>query len=121
ARLNGWQRLWFVGSICFGLWLGQTLLVDANKHKQWDHRRSLERDFANPVCRDYQTHPMDALRKPAFNEACYHIYVSRQYDSTVSYTLGVYDRNSVKRYLMLLGFGIVGWLTVSWLVYFVGW
>jgi hypothetical protein len=95
ARLNGWQRLWFVGSICLGLWLIGWWPLPGEKAHDWDYRRSIERDFANPACQDYQVRPISELREPDFvDQACWHIYNSRRFDDTrtVPYTLAVYDR-----------------------------
>jgi hypothetical protein len=128
ARLNGWQRLWFVGSICLGLWLiGWWPVKRAAELYDWDYRWSIEKDFANPACQDYQVRPTSALREPASDQACWHIYLSRKYDDTrtVPYTLAVYERESYARwrnnYLGGLGIGIVGTVTLSALVYFAGW
>jgi hypothetical protein len=102
ARLNGWQRLWFVGSICLGLWLigWWPLTTSAPSSADWDYRWSIERDFANPACQDYQVRPISELRDPDVGQPCYHIYFSRRFDEsrTVTYTLAVYERNSRARW-----------------------
>ena len=58
-------------------------------------------------------------------KACWHIYTSRQSDSTVPYTLEAYksDRAAWHRdqYLWALGIGIAGAAIASGLVYFLGW
>jgi hypothetical protein len=93
----------------------------------WDYRWSIEKDFANPACQDYQVRPISELREPASDQACWHIYLSRKYDDTrtVPYTLAVYDRKSHaywrNYYLQGLGIGIIGTVTLSALVYFAGW
>jgi hypothetical protein len=130
ARLNGWQRLWLVGSICLGLWfIGWWPLTQAGEQhfQSWDYRRAIEKDFADSGCRDYQLRPIDALREPSFDQGCWHIYTSRKYDDTrtVPYTLAAYDRNRDAHwrnvYLTSLSIGTVGAVIVSALVYFVGW
>jgi hypothetical protein len=130
ARLNGWQRLWLVGTICLGLWfIGWWPLMQAGEQhfRSWDYRQTIEKEFANPACRDYQVLPTAALREPAYGQACYHIYLSRKYDDTgtVPYTLAVYDGNRDTHwrnvYLAGLGIGVVGTVTLSALVYLVGW
>ena len=59
-RLNGWQRLWLVGTVCLGLWLvGWWPLQLAGKTHDYyfGYRWELEKDFQNPQCRAYQTAP----------------------------------------------------------------
>src|SRR5262245_51450553 len=130
ARLNGWQRLWFVGTICLALWfVGWRPLVQADEQQfhSWDFRHAIEREFTNPACRDYQVQPMSALREPGYDQGCWAIYNSRKYDATgtVPYTLAVYDRNRDAQwrnvYLANLGIGAVITVTLSALVYVVGW
>jgi hypothetical protein len=55
-RLNGWQRLWLVGTVCLGLWLvGWWPLQLAGKTHDYyfSYRWELEKDFQNPQCRAY--------------------------------------------------------------------
>jgi hypothetical protein len=82
-RLNGWQRLWLVGTVCLGLWLMglEPLKWAAENDSQRSYRRALEKDFRNPQCRPYQTE----------GGACWHIYTSRQYNAEVPYTLETYN------------------------------
>ena len=65
------------------------------------------------------------LKEPKYSEACYHIYSSRQSDSTIPYTLEAYNSNRAawlrNEYLMALGVGAAGTALVSGLVYFLGW
>jgi hypothetical protein len=130
ARLNGWQRLWLVGSICLGLWFigWWPLTVAGEQHYQsWDYRIAIEKEFTNPGCRDYQERPINALHEPGLGQDCYYIYFSRRYGDTrtVPYTLAAYDRNRDAQwrnaYLIGLFFGSAGTVIVSALVYFVGW
>ena len=63
-RLNGWQRLWLVGTVCLGLWLvGWWPLQLAGKTHDYyfGYRWELEKDFQNPQCRAYQTAPLGTL------------------------------------------------------------
>lgn len=68
---------------------------------------------------------MGKLREPGYSESCYHIFLSRKYDSTIPYTLEAYKSdNSAKswaQYLAALGIGATGTAIVSGLVYFFGW
>ena len=59
-RLNGWQRLWLVGTVCLGLWLAGwwPLQLAGKTHDYYFlYRWELEKDFQNPQCRAYQTAP----------------------------------------------------------------
>src|SRR5262245_4622007 len=112
ARLNGWQRLWFVGSICAGLWLiGWWPLSAAGEQRagSWNYRSAIVKDFANPACQDYQVRPIRDLREPGWDQGCWYIYTSRKYDDTVPYTLAAYDRERDAHwrdvYLSVLGLG----------------
>jgi hypothetical protein len=130
SRLNGWQRLWLVGTVCLGLWLigwwPLTVGGDA-RSGNWDYRRSIEKDFSNPACKDYQVRPLHTLREPAYDTGCWHIYTSRKYDdsATVPFTLEVYDRRQDEHwrnvYLTGLGLGTAATIVVSGLLYLIGW
>jgi hypothetical protein len=128
-RLNGWQRLWLVGTVCLGLWfMGWLPLQDAGKTYDFHHysfRRELERDFRNPQCRAYQTAPLDTLSKPPWGDPCYQIFFSRELDETVPYTLQAYDRRADARwretYLGTLVFGTIVTVLLSAFIYLCGW
>ena len=80
-QLNGWQRLWLVGTVCLGLWLvGWWPLQLAGKTHDYyfSYRWELEKDFQNPQCRAYQTAPLGTLSKPPFGEPCSQISFNRQ-------------------------------------------
>jgi hypothetical protein len=103
-RLNGWQRLWFViaaGSVAYGGVVAPFTTCSGSHLSSFDYRRGLQRDLQNPDCRPYQTGELSKLREPAYDEGggCYHLYLSRRYDSTnsVPYTLDVYDQASSRR------------------------
>ena len=95
-RLNGWQRLWLVGTVCLGLWLvGWWPLQLAGKTHDYyfGYRWELEKDFQNPQCRAYQTAPIGSLTQPPLGEPCSYIAFRRRFDdATVPYTLESYDR-----------------------------
>ena len=100
-RLNGWQRLWLVGTVCLGLWLvGWWPLQSIGAERgssSWYDRQAIERDFSNPLCRAYQVGPISALSEPPadnYGGTCWHIYKSRrsQENAEVPYTLETYDR-----------------------------
>src|SRR5262245_46023910 len=121
-EFNGWQRLWLVGTVCLGLWLVVWWpLQQAGKIyvgvASWDYRWELEKDFQNSQCKPYQTAPLSTLSKPAFREACYEIYFSRQHDETVPYTLEAYDRRVSawwrRSYLEALAVGTIGTILLS--------
>ena len=130
-RLNGWQRLWLVGTVCLGLWLvGWWPLQLAGKTHDYyfSYRWELEKDFQNPQCRAYQ--PLDTLSKPPFGAPCFHLSVSRRFDSApVPYTLETYDRHASAQwresYLQALALGAVATGLLSAFVYLrgliVGW
>ena len=67
-RLNGWQRLWLVGTVCLGLWLvgwwPLQLIGTERDSSSWYDRQAIERDFSNPLCRAYQVGPISALSEP---------------------------------------------------------
>ena len=127
-RLNGWQRLWLVGTVCLGLWLvGWWPLQLAGKTHEFyfSFRWELEKDFQNPRCRAYQTAPLGTLSKPPFGEPCYHISFTRQFDdATVPYTLENFDRHASVQwreiYLQALALGAVATGLLSAFVYLCG-
>jgi hypothetical protein len=129
-KLNGWQRLWLVGTVCLGLWLmGWWPLETAGdvSISNFSYRRDIEKDLRNPQCGAYQVAPISTLREPSVLEegSCWHIYTSRKYEKTdeVPYTLEVYDRNAraLSRNIYFQGLGLGAGLTIffSAVVYFV--
>lgn len=127
-RLNGWRRLWLAASAGLAIWLVVVWPLQSlsSMHaSRYSYDRDIEKDFANPQCRAYQTEPLGKLREPGYSEGCWHIYTSRQYDKTVPYTLEAHKSrnaaNSREQYLIALGMGTVGTVFVSGLVYFFGW
>ena len=49
-RLNGWQRLWLVGTVCLGLWLVgwwplQSIGKEQGLASSWYDRQAIEKDF----------------------------------------------------------------------------
>ena len=127
-RLNGWQRLWLVGTVCLGLWLvGWWPLQLAGKTHDYyfSYRWELEKDFQNPQCRAYQTAPIGSLTQPPLGEPCSYIAFRRRFDdATVPYTLEAYERHGSAQwresYLQALALGAVATGLLSAFVYFCG-
>jgi hypothetical protein len=132
-RLNGWQRLWLVGTVCLGLWLigwWPLQLIGAERDSSsWYDRQAIERDFSNPLCRAYQVGPISALSEPPadnYGGTCWHIYKSRQSqkNAEVPYTLETYDRQRspwwLKPYFAALALGALATGILSALVYLCG-
>ena len=132
-RLNGWQRLWLVGTVCLGLWLvGWWPLQSIGAERgssSWYDRQAIERDFSNPLCRPYQVGPISALSEPPadnYGGTCWHIYKSRrsQENAEVPYTLETYDRQRsawwLKPYFAAVAFGAVATGLLSAFVYLCG-
>jgi hypothetical protein len=141
-RLNGWQRLWLVGTACLGLWLTGWLplqaahrlmdwwpLLEAPPISSFDYRLGIEKDFRNPQCRAYQVSPISTLRRPPSEEggSCWHIYTSRKSGAAgeVPYTLEVYDRDRDAWwwtvYFETLNAGICATILLSACGWIVGW
>jgi hypothetical protein len=125
-RLNGWRRLWLVATGALAVWLVVVWPLDALKGDgRYSFDRGIEKEFESGQCRTYQTAALSTLKQPRIDEGCYYIYLSRQYDSTVPYTLEAYNRknsaDSRDAYLVALGIGAAGTAIASGLVYFLGW
>lgn len=104
-------RLWLVASAGLAVWFVVVWPLQVLKDTE-DGRYSYERcekDFANGQCRPYQTAPLGTLQEPAYGQPCYHIYLSRKYDSTVPYTPEARNSSNSAQD------------RVSGLVYFFGW
>ena len=132
-RLNGWQRLWLVGTLCLGLWLAGWWPLQSTRAERdsssWYGRQAIERDFSNPLCRAYQIGPISALSEPPadnYGGTCWHIYKSRQSqeNAEVPYTLETYDRQRsawwLKPYFAALALGAVATGLLSAFVYLCG-
>ena len=127
---NLWQRLWFVASVLFISYA--TLLwplMEAAKTRlsTWNYTEAIEKEFRNPDCLAYQTEPVTSLEEPEYSEigsTCYHVYLSRQYDSTTPYTLEAYQQNRSAQYwnslFVALAIGLVGSVLLSAIVYGLG-
>ena len=126
-RLNGWRRLWLVATAAAALWFVVLwpLTVRKDHYVTSGYSRDIEKEFASGQCQAYQTAPFDRLKEPKYSEACWHIYTSRQSDSTVPYTLEAYNSNRAawhrNVYFWALGIGAAGTAIASGLVYFFGW
>jgi hypothetical protein len=131
-RLNGWRRLWLVGTAAVAVWF--VVVWPLQLLRDWrvgrvHYNLAIGDDFNSGQCSTYQTAPFEKLREPDSlkDGGCWHIYTSRKYDSTntVPYTLEVYtSHNSAEdrqQYLIGLGIGAAGTAIVSGLVYFLGW
>jgi hypothetical protein len=127
-RLNGWRRLWLVATVVVAIWFVVVWPVQVLKEMEvsrYSYDRDTEKEFESGQCRAYQTEALGKLREPGYSEGCYHIYLSRKYDSTAPYTLEAYKRsnsgNSREQYLYALAIGAAGTAVLSALVYFFGW
>ena len=126
--MNGWQRLWLVGTVCLGLWFigwWPLTMVGDGRNANLSYRLELMVDFNDPNCKEYTVRPLPTLREPRITEPCYRIFQSRQYDDTVPYTIEAYDRRDDEHwrdfYLSAVGWGAGGTLVISALVYLIGW
>src|SRR5262245_14762140 len=133
-KLNGWQRLWLVGTVVLGLWFVGVwpLLELAPSHQSnFEYRMGLKRDLENPQCRIYQTARFETLHEPKYGEPCNHIYISRSVDERrdkpvqLPYTLEAYDKEADRHwreaFAVVLGIGFAATLLISAGVYFLGW
>jgi hypothetical protein len=84
-RLNGWQRLWLVGTVCLGLlfmgWLPRDIANETGNYF-WSEMSKLETEFRNPQCELYRTAPLDTLHQRPAEEGCTHLYSARINDET---------------------------------------
>jgi hypothetical protein len=125
-RLNGWQRLWLVGTMCLGLWLVGSWPLQLAGPTTLLYRWELEKDFQNPQCRAYQTAPIGSLTQPPLGEPCSSIAFRRRFDdaTTVPYRLEAYDRHGSAQwresYLQALALGAVATGLLSAFVYLCG-
>jgi hypothetical protein len=124
-RLNGWQRLWLVGTVCLALWLvGWAPLEHAEANKRDFARAEIEKDFRNPECRPYQVGAFSTLNEPRVGGSCWEIYTRRKYSAEVPYTLEAYDRDNNalwwKNYREMAAIGIGATIVFSGLVYLCG-
>jgi hypothetical protein len=104
-RLNGWQRLWFVLaalSVAYAVIIAPFPQCDGMHQYSFVHRRGLERDIQNPLCRTYQTAEFSQLKNPGYDDggSCWHLYTSRLADRTnaMPYTLQVYDKDTSRQH-----------------------
>lgn len=131
---NGWKRLWFVLS-AFGLFymmvVNPFVLSSQNNLSRYQYRWAVEKEFKNPDCQQYSMKPLIELTEPEYqdsegNKGCYHIYNYRKYNNPtkVPYTTDDLDKDFTQELwseiLGLSGFGVVGAIVLSALVYFLG-
>jgi hypothetical protein len=128
---NGWQRLWFVGSVmCFLYGIIIFPLTESNKGSlfRYEGLWSAEKEMKNPICAPYMNGEFDKLIIPDYStdgSTCYHIYSHRQYsDDHKPITESTYQQHfqSSERemWLKLIGFGFVLSTLLNAFVYGVG-
>jgi hypothetical protein len=132
--LNGWQRIWLVGSLIYLVYTGGLKPLEENQRQRevlnnlYSDARG---DFAADNCNVYQTAPFAALKEPKGGEfkpgSCSHIWRKRAEFSNpnTAYTQADFektlDESLSKHYRTYLLIGIVGSVVVSIFFYFAGW
>jgi hypothetical protein len=82
SRLNGWQRLWFAGTILALIIFGLIYpVIELGKNRSFTYRWSIQKDYNNPVCSRFLNQPFEQLQEPPSGDdgTCWHIYISRKY------------------------------------------
>jgi hypothetical protein len=133
-RLNGWERLWLVGTVCLGLWfMGWMPLENANEAGGYvySERAKLKIAFENPQCELYRTAPLDTLHQRPAEEGCTHLYSARvradeaNTPFSLEAALKDLDRQASaswwSHFNASFGFGFIGTALLSAFVYFCGW
>jgi hypothetical protein len=116
-RLNGWQRIWIV--LTGVSWLGFAVIYpwqDAYRLRsnEYEARRYLQIDLANPMCEAFANRPFSMLKEPRGTLDCWYLYNERKYaqfhfGDQVPYSLQTYSNNldaqQIKHFLS--GFGVL--------------
>jgi hypothetical protein len=80
-RMNGWQRLWFVGTI-LSLFAFAVVypVIERGRLRDFSYTRAVEMDYNNPACSRFLAQPFEALQEPPYADGgtCWHIYTSRK-------------------------------------------
>lgn len=135
---NGWQRLWFVGSVvCFLYFVIIYPLTESDKGRSFRYEMlwAAEKEMKNPLCAPYMSGAFEKLIEPEFStdgSTCYHIYSHRQFsDDKKPITESIYQQRFQSRereaWLMFIGLGtfistfLVGLMygvgiVVSWII-----
>ncbi len=134
SSLNGWQRLWLVGSlISFLYFVGFRPLEESEKQRAVLNElySDARGDFASPNCSQYQTAPFLILAEPKGQEfkpgSCSHIWRKRKDASNVDapYTeadfLRSFENSLSHHYRAYLTMGLISAVAFSFFSYFVGW
>jgi hypothetical protein len=82
-RLNGWQRLWLVGTVLsLVAFAGFYPVFVWGGQKDYTFGWAIQKDYANPACAAFLTLPFDQLREPPFGDGgtCWHIYTTRHFE-----------------------------------------
>lgn len=124
ARLNGWQRLWFViaaGAFIYAIGWG---VVEGAKQHRVEYRVS--EGFRNPKCSGVLQMPVGGKLnpEPEYNDPCWELYLYRSIYEDAAKTEAGYKQqmNSKQNILMLqlVGLALVAWLVAMSLVYGAG-
>lgn len=100
-RMNGWQRLWFVGT-CLGTFLGlgyayiDSVHVNYNSY-HWDLRSRVESELNNEECLKYKLNEMDKLPHLFPGSTCWSLNLSRvKYPGPTPYTIANFDAGAAE-------------------------
>lgn len=84
SRMNGWQRLWVVGTVfvvfAFGI---VTPYLQLSRSYPYDYQWATQKDYDNPNCASYFELRFEQLTEPPFvngGGSCWHIYTSRKHE-----------------------------------------
>jgi len=127
---NGWQRIWFVGTVVSALYFLVVFpMSETNKGyaRRFQTDLAVERDLKNPACAEYMSGEFSKLVAPPYSDdgGCYHIYVHRKYsENHAEINPDLYEQYWKKRereyWRMHTAVGAVLAVTVPALVYFLG-
>ena len=128
---NGWQRIWFVGSVvCFLYFIVIYPLTESDKGRSFRYEMlwAAEKEMKNPICASYMSSDFDKLISPEFStdgSTCYHIYSHRQFsEDKKPITAEIYQQHfqSREREMWLMFIGIGALISSFWVavVYAVG-
>ncbi|WP_164986418.1 hypothetical protein [Rhizobium leguminosarum] len=80
--MNGWQRLWFAGTILSLIAFALIYpVIEQGKLRNFSYRWAVEKDYRNPACSHFVDQPFERLQEPPYGDGgtCWHIYTSRRY------------------------------------------
>lgn len=124
SNANGWQRLWFVGSLIFILYSAVIWPVNNGGAMYYGDYFKIGPLEKNPECQVFFDKPFGQLAKPSYEHECYEVYAAREI-----YGDSIPGNFTAEKYLNRLReihdnhimegrlFGLVGSLLITILVY----